>query len=96
MVKEFQDPISPSVIEHAVDEDWEDGKQLYRYNYLDYHFEGFGAYCRARSYVDNFREVVIFGPFVSKGDIQSAAAPELLNAVTAYLKRRFQRVDRSY
>ena len=96
MAEEIQDPIAPSAIEHAVDEAWEAGKQLYRYNYLDYHFESFRAYCRARSYADSFEKVMIFGPFAARHDVTATSAPDLLDAVTAYLNRRFQRVERSY
>jgi hypothetical protein len=67
------DLISPVGIDHNVDEIWADDKRKVleqRYNYLDYHFEKHGRYCRARAYLDEIETVALYGPFVGRGSIE--------------------------
>ena len=57
---EEADRIQPVSINHAVEEIWTDERRKtldQRYNYLDYHFEQDGRYCRARVYFDDPRTV---------------------------------------
>lgn len=89
---EQQDKVTPTDIEHSIDEVW-DGDQLEQhYNFLDYHFEELGAYLRARVYLDEPRTALLFGPFESRQSIETVAAPIFLKAVEAYLGRRFLHV----
>ena len=86
------DEISPTHIEHAVDEVWNDGKLEQFYNYLDYHFANADAYMRARVYLDEPRTALLYGPFAARQSIASVSAPKLRELVEAYLGRRFQRI----
>jgi hypothetical protein len=91
------DPIKPAEIEHSVDELWADERRqelMQRYNYLDYHFEQDGGYCRARAYLDDPRKVTLFGPFQARGSLDPADAPEFEDRVLRYLRRRFKTVKR--
>ena len=86
------DVITPVQIEHSIDEIW-DGDELQQYyNFLDYHFERNGAYLRARVYLEDTRTATLFGPFESRQSIKAVAAPDVLEAVEAYLGRRFSKV----
>ena len=86
------DVITPVQIEHSIDEVW-DGDELQQYyNYLDYHFEEGGAYLRARVYLDDPRTALLFGPFESRQSIRAITAPNVREAVEAYLGRRFLKV----
>jgi len=89
------DPILPVQIDHAIEEIWNDGRLEQYYNFLDYHFECDGAYCRARSYADDFREVVLFGPFERRTSIKKVSRPDFEGDVYCYLERRFLKVTRA-
>lgn len=84
------DPIVPARIEHRVEEMWDGDQLVQHYNYLDYHFEARGAYCRARVYFEMPREATLFGPFDGPESIAMVARPDFVNAVLAYLERRFE------
>ena len=88
------DPVTPTDIEHSIDEIWIDGTLQQRYNFLDYHFSHAGAYLRARAYLEHMDRVTLFGPFEDRQSIRSVAAPEALEAVLDYLHRRYRRVER--
>ena len=92
MSDQLTDPIRPVEIEHAIDEVYDGDKLEQRYNFLDYHFERDEAYCRARSYADDFQTVTLFGPFENKGSIQKVSRPDLERDVLRYLQRRFRNV----
>ena len=83
------DPISPVEIVHDVDDIVVDGQLEQHYNFVDYHFEKYGAYCWARTYLDEIHCVNLHGPFRDRGSEQEISAPELRRKVIAYLKRRF-------
>lgn len=87
------DPIEPVEIEHLVDEVWDGDRLEQRYNFLDYHFEREGAYCRARSYADDFGAAVLFGPFERRGSIKAVDNPTMQRDALAYLERRFMDVS---
>ncbi|CAN5534817.1 hypothetical protein BH11PSE4_BH11PSE4_44450 [soil metagenome] len=93
MDEQQTDAITPSTIEHKVEEIWHDGQLQQYYNFLDYHFECDGAYFRARSYADNFREVALFGPFEGKTSIREVQRPDFERDVLSYLERRFLKVS---
>ena len=87
------DPIRPVGIDHQVDEIWADrpgGRLEQRYNFLDYHFEREGMYCRARAYMDEPSSVTLFGPFAGRGSIARVEAAGFETDVLAYLARRFR------
>lgn len=89
------DVVVPTEIEHKVEEVWggEKADQLeQRYNFIDYHFELDGVYLRARTYLDDIGDVVVFGPFERRGSIKNVDAPKAKDAVLAYLSRRFRTV----
>jgi hypothetical protein len=94
MNEQDPDPIEPTRIEHAVDDVWEGEQLLQRYNFLDYHFEHEGAYCRARSYADDFRDATLFGPFDGPGSIRKIIALDFERDVLKYLQRRFRKISR--
>jgi hypothetical protein len=89
-----RDAITPIEIEHSVDEIWDGSSLEQRYNYLDYHFELDGAYCRARAYIDDFSNVTLFGPFNQRGSISKIERPDLERAAIIYLAKRFPSVNR--
>ena len=87
------DPIQPVGIDHHVDVIWADEARTSLeqvYNYLDYHFERGGRYCRARSYRDEPDEVTLFGPFKWRGSTDRVEDSVFFDDVSAYLKRRFR------
>jgi hypothetical protein len=88
------DSIQPVRIEHSIDEVWRGDQLEQYYNFLDYHFERDGAYCRARSYADDFRDVVLYGPFEEQGSIRKVNSPDFERDVLRYLERRFLKVSR--
>jgi hypothetical protein len=97
LVRDEIDRITPVGIDHRIDEIWADqpgGRLMERYNYLDYHFERDGQYCRARTYVDEPNLITLFGPFVARGSIARVEAPEFEADVSAYLARRFRSLNR--
>lgn len=94
MTDDANDPITPTEIEHLVDEIWDGSSLEQRYNYLDYHFELGGAYCRARVYIDDTGTVTLFGPFERRGSLSKVDRPDLETAATAYLAKRFPEVKR--
>ncbi len=83
------DPIVPVEIRHDVDEISIDGDLEQLYNYIDYRFERPGAHCRARTYLDDIDTVSVFGPFSGQDREDEVDAPEFLEDVLSYLKRRF-------
>ena len=87
------DPISPVEIVHEVDNFFSDGQLVQNYNYLHYHFEKYGAYLRARTYLDEVNSVSIFGPFTDRRSLKEVDAPNLRNEAIAYLRRRFSVID---
>ena len=91
--EEEQEPIVPIEIRHNVDEVVFDGKREQRYNFIDYHFEKYGAYCRARTYLDEIEAVSLYGPSRSREEVSPVEAPQLREEVLAYLKRRFMAID---
>lgn len=91
---ETTDSIVPVLIEHSVDEIWNGDDLEQFYNFIDYHFEGDGAYLRAHVYVDEMRNVSLFGPFEGRESITKVSAPEMEQAVLTYLQRRFLTVAR--
>ncbi|KTE03113.1 hypothetical protein ATE68_04295 [Sphingopyxis sp. H038] len=94
MAEQHIDKIEPIQIEHSIDEVWE-GDQLHEsYNFLDYHFEREGNYCRARTYADDFQSISLFGPFEGRHSIQRIDSPNFEHDVTLYLERRFIQVSR--
>lgn len=91
------DPISPIGIDHSIDEIWADDRRTVleqRYNYLDYHFEKDGRYCRARAYLDEPETVTLYGPFVSRGSFERVGDAKFGDAVATYLRRRFHKLNR--
>ena len=86
------DPIQPVRIEHSIDEVWRGERLDQHYNFLVYHFERDGAYCSARSYADDFRKVVMFGPFEDNRAIRKVISPDFERDVLLYLERRFPEV----
>ncbi len=94
MTNDATDPITPVEIEHCVDEIWNGASLEERYNYLDYHFELGGAYCRARAYIDDIDTVTLFGPFTRRGSLSKIDQPDLQRAATIYLGKRFLTVKR--
>jgi hypothetical protein len=88
------DAIEPVQIEHIFDEVWSSNELQQRYNFLDYHFERDGAYCRARSYSDQFQCVALFGPFNGRDSTRKVRSPHLEHDVMLYLNRRFNEVSR--
>ncbi|NNE24096.1 MAG: hypothetical protein HKN11_15945 [Rhizobiales bacterium] len=87
------DPISPVEIVHDVEDIVVDGHLEQHYNFVDYHFEKYGAYCWARTYLDEIDSVSLHGPYRDRGSEQEVSAPELRNEVIAYLKRRFSVIE---
>lgn len=89
-----EDPIRPTRIEHDVDEIW-DGEELSEcYNYPVYYFEGHGARCSARTYLDDIKNVTLYGPFREGSSHEATPCPALEAEVLAYLGRRYQVVER--
>ena len=87
------DPIAPVEITHSVDEIVVDGQMQARYNYLAYHFEVEGDYCRARTYLNDIGTVSVYGPFAGRGSRDIVEAPQFFDYVMSFLKRRFLRID---
>ena len=88
------DLINPTSIEHHVDEIRSDNVLEQLYNFIDYHFERNGSYMMARTYLHSIEDVIVHGPFDERGSERPVSAPELENAVMAYLSRRFPKVTR--
>ena len=86
------DPVVPVEIEHKVDELFTNGVLQQRYNFIDYHFEVDGAYCRARAYLDSIESVAIYGPFKARTSLSPVESPQFLEDVLSYLKRRFHEI----
>lgn len=89
-----EDAIQPFKISHDIDEFREGTRLLERYNYIVYEFEDEGGYMWARTYLDEADRVSIYGPFADRGRMGDVDAPQLKDAVIAYLKRRFHQIDR--
>ena len=90
---ELKDPISPVSIEHGVDEIIIAGELEQKYNFLTYHFEKYGAYCRADAYLDDIGTVFLRGPYPDREIEEDIEAPELYQEVLAYLKRRYLSIE---
>ena len=88
------DPIRPIRIRHEVDEIWNEGRLEQWYNFFVYEFEQDGLRAWARSYSDDLATVSLFGPFRGEGSSDVVAAPEFVEAILGYLKRRFHRIKR--
>jgi hypothetical protein len=86
------DPVRPTAIEHKCEEIFEGDGQEQRYNYLIYHFDRNGVYFWARTYLDDIETVSLYGPFESKVTMKPVGGP-LDEAVLAYLKRRFSKIE---
>ena len=84
-----RDQIQPAEIVHSVDDIGFGDEHDQRYNYLDYHFDGADAYCRARAYIDDMRTVSVIGPSKSRNDLVPVDAPEFYEKVLSYLKKRY-------
>lgn len=87
------DPISPTRIVHDVDEIFPGTDQEQIYNFIDYSFEKYGAFCRARTYLTDIKSVFLDGPFTSPDSEEEVECPELREEVLTYLKRRFMMID---
>ena len=86
------DPIEPVSITHKVDELWEDGRLSNRYNWLAYVFRLDGAEMMARCYLDDCREVSLYGASLVRdgnGPFVQVDAPVLRDLVIRYMTRRF-------
>jgi hypothetical protein len=88
------EPIEPSSIEHKVDhvpggDGYEDS-----YNFLDYSFADQDLVAYARSYLDEIGSVVLHGPFAASGSSDRIAGSAFEDAILAYLKLRFRRIER--
>ncbi len=97
MVRDEVDPIAPVSIDHSVDEVWADergGTLEQIYNFIDYHFERAGRYCRARMYLDEPKSVTFYGPFSAPGSHSRIDDRQLEADVLGYLARRFSDVKR--
>jgi hypothetical protein len=94
LVQDDVDPITPIAIQHQVDAVWSDSGELEaHYNFVDYAFEQGDAFMRARFYLDEAHEVLIYGPF-KPGTVDRRKAPAFEAAVLAYLGRRFRNLKR--
>jgi len=96
-VQDEADPISPVSIDHHVDEVWADkrgGTLREIYNFIDYHFEREGRYCRARMYLDDPSSVTVYGPFSARDSLSLVDDHQLEADVLGYLGRRFGDVKR--
>ena len=94
IMRDEVDPIQPTKVSHHVDEINESGKLAERYNYIIYEFSRDNAYIRARAYFDEIEVVSIYGPFAASDKQTKVSAPALEADVLAYLKRRYQQIDR--
>lgn len=94
MKEQAEDRIVPVRIDHSIDEIWVGDHLAERYNFLDYHFERDGHYCRARSYADEFDSIVLYGPFPARHSIERIESPGFERDVVEYLERRFPDVSR--
>jgi hypothetical protein len=90
------DLIHPVQIRHEIEEIYNGGELEQIYNYIVYEFERSGTYVRARAYLDDIRTVSVFGPCRGENSGERIAAAELVDAVLAYLKRRYVRIDMFY
>jgi hypothetical protein len=85
------DPITPTLIEHKVDEIIVDGQLEQSYNYIDYWFEAEDGRIRVRTYLDSIHEANLYpvlrlGP---GGQAQMSENPLIRDAVLGYLTRRY-------
>lgn len=86
------DPISPTSIEHNVDEIWEGDELAQRYNFLVYNFEDGNASIWAKSYADEFHTITMYGPHDREDRTRQVENAELAQRVHAYLSKRFGKV----
>lgn len=91
---EEDDGITPSRIEHRVEEIFADGVLEQRYNHLVYHFERGGHRISARAYLDEIERVDLFGPFESEVDLTPVEDAAFFDLVLAYMKRRFATIKK--
>ena len=83
-------PVKPVRIEHSVDAavDATTGAVEHRYNFLDYYFAHSAGEIRARTYLDEIEKVALYLPD------GASFADDSVKAVVAYLRFRFQTVER--
>jgi len=86
------DGANPTEIEHKCEQMFDGDTLVQEYNYFVYHFERDGRYFWARTYVEEIGAVSIYGPFDGRETMKPIAGP-LDDAVLAYLKRRFEKID---
>ncbi len=89
----FDDVITPVFVEHNVDELFAGGELQSSYKLLDYHFEQDSHYIEARAYFDDLETALLFGPYHSLDDLTPVSDDGFKNAVIAYLKRRYSRIE---
>src|SRR5215467_9067677 len=84
------DRIVPVRILHNSEQIWNGDELEQNYNYLVYEFETEQHFYTARSYLDDIREVFIFGPFEkSVPTVKELRDVPLDQRVLAYLRRRY-------
>ena len=91
--REESDAISPTSLNHYVDELRTDGELLQRYNYFVYQFERDGFSFQARAYVDFIEEVSLLAPLDRPVTNLSDEEEAFRRDVLQYLKRRFNRIQ---
>jgi hypothetical protein len=83
----------PVEIEHKCDEIRDGDRLLQSYNYFVYHFECAGLYYWARSYLDDIKNVALYGPFDGRQTKKlvegNVTQPDLLS----YLQRRYRSIS---
>lgn len=89
------DPVTPVLIDHIVDEIYAAGALQESFNFLDYHFEKDGRYVQARAYLDDIGTVVVYGPYESNESLIPVSDDAYKNEVVAYFKRRYSRIEES-
>lgn len=87
------DEISPAEIQHRKDDIWQGNELLESYNYFTYVFRSGGVNITARTYINEIHSVALYGPMLDGDPNQRAEAPEFREAVLAYLKRRFRKIE---
>jgi hypothetical protein len=89
------DPIVPVRITHNSEQIWNGETLEQNYNYLVYEFETENHLYRARSYLDEFHTVAIFGPFEKNAEgPMPLEGVEIDQRVISYLRRRYAEVRR--
>ncbi|WP_428027209.1 hypothetical protein [Altererythrobacter sp.] len=94
LLRDEVDPIVPNKVTHHVDEIFDDGELVEKYNFLVYEFETEEGFISARAYLDEIKTVALFGPYPDKNSQELISAPELEAATIGYLKRRYRKIER--